>query len=455
MNQILLMRLVNFKPTDFSLALAIITMKPHLKGKRGEDAVSEVAERTYLKYWCFPSPKDEMGDKKEICDLLILFKGTAIIISIKNYAFKGNYDRYFRKTLDKAISQIQGAERKLFLSDQVISFNHPTKGEYKFEPAKYKIVQRLIINLSTLPQFYPGGTLSTKSDFIHIFNWFAFLKVVNELNTIPDFIDYLLERENTFKEKQTILLSGKQSDWSQNTSSEFFKYSKKIGISAKPFILFSGNELDLLATYLTNGKKFNENFKSRKYNGALIECDGKWNEFISRKEVLRKKEEDKISYFIDEFIRRDVLYYNDNNRIEMATELLGLSRFERRIIGKQFFEFIDKYKNSSDNYVARRYGKVNDLVVSFFIHGKGINLEQAMQMMSIAVQGYSFWDGYNAKKIIMIGCDSEITQFKFVYSKDIKPLSALEEEDLIYNLKVLNWFNNIEKIEFHTKEYPD
>lgn len=60
-------------------------MKSHLKGKIGEDAVTTVAEKTYLKYWCFPNPKDEYGDKKEICDLLILFKQTAIIISVKNY----------------------------------------------------------------------------------------------------------------------------------------------------------------------------------------------------------------------------------------------------------------------------------------------------------------------------------------------------------------------------------
>ncbi len=44
------------------------------KGDIGENAVNEVATNTYLKYWCYPSPKDESGNKKEICDLLILFK---------------------------------------------------------------------------------------------------------------------------------------------------------------------------------------------------------------------------------------------------------------------------------------------------------------------------------------------------------------------------------------------
>ena len=66
------------------------------KGEEGELAVNTIAFHTYLKYWCYPNPKDEKGTKKEICDLLILFKDTAIIVSIKNYSFKGDYEKYFR-----------------------------------------------------------------------------------------------------------------------------------------------------------------------------------------------------------------------------------------------------------------------------------------------------------------------------------------------------------------------
>lgn len=430
-------------------------MNEHLKGRFGEDAVTEVAERTYLKYWCYPSPKDEQGDRKEICDLLILFKETAIIISVKNYEFKGNYERYFRSTLNKAISQIQGAERKLFAFDRDIVFNHPIKGRYVFDKKKYTKVQRLIINLSTVPLFYSGGTLTDNDNYIHVFNWFAFLKVVNELNTISDFVEYLQEREETFKEKQIVLLPGDEDDWTMDTNSEFIKYSQNLNPKEKAFILFSGSELDLLATYLFNGRKFNEHFKSKEYNGTYLQYDGKWEEYFTRKEVARKKEEDKISYFIDEFIDREILYYNDDNRIEMATELLALNRFERRILGKQFFEFIDKYKSMGDHYMARRYGNVSNLVISFFMHGNGITRDEAMKMMNIAVQGYSHWESYKSKKILMIGCNAGLTQFKFVYAKDITPISKEDEEELVYNLNLLNWFNRIEKFEIKSKEYPE
>ena len=430
-------------------------MKSHLKGKIGEDAVSEIAERTYLKYWCYPNPKDELKDKKEICDLLIIFKQSILIISVKNYTFKGNYERYFRTTIDKAISQIHGAERKLFNSGYAVKFNHPVKGEFEFDSSKFKSIHRLIINLSTVPNFYTGGAHTSKGKYIHVFNWFAFLKVVTELNTIRDLIDYFTERENTFNSKQLIMLAGKDEDWTIDTQLEFLKYTKNLDQSKNPFILFSGTELDLLATYLFNGRKFNRNFYEEKYNGAFMEYDGKWDEYISKEEVKRKKGADRISYFIDEFIEREVLHYNDDHRIELATEMLSFSRFERRIIGKQFFDFLDKHRRSSNNTIARRYGEINGMIIAFFIHGEAINAQQAMHLMQIAVDGYSYWEKYKTQKIIMIGCDTKITQFKFAFVNKIEPFSDEYEKELIADLKLLNWFNNIKKINFHSKEYPD
>lgn len=139
----------------------------------------------------------------------------------------------------------------------------------------------------------------------------------------------------------------------------------------------------------------------------------------------------------------------------MATELLSLSRFERRIVGQQFFEFIERYRYASNNTIARRYGEINGLVIGFFIHGEAIDLNQAMHLMQIAVEGYAYWEKYKTKKIIIIGCDTKITQFKFVFANKIEPFTIDEEKKIINDLKLLNWFNNIQKINFHAKEYPD
>ena len=73
------------------------------KGELGEEFVNNLSYNSFLKFWCYPNPKDEERDKKEICDLLILFRDICIIISVKNYEFKGDYSRYDKKTVGKAI----------------------------------------------------------------------------------------------------------------------------------------------------------------------------------------------------------------------------------------------------------------------------------------------------------------------------------------------------------------
>jgi len=80
------------------------------KGKSAEKYVEHFANTAYLKQWCYPNPKDEKGSEKEICDLLILFKMTCIIISIKNYELKGNYERFQKKVIEKSTKQLYGAE---------------------------------------------------------------------------------------------------------------------------------------------------------------------------------------------------------------------------------------------------------------------------------------------------------------------------------------------------------
>jgi hypothetical protein len=426
------------------------------KGIEGEEAVLSIASTTYLKYWCYPDPKDELGTGKQICDLLILFKDVAIIIEVKNYQFKGNYERYFNNTLKKALSQINGAERKLFKSDTPLTIKHYLKGDTIFDRSKYSRIQRLIVNLSTVPLFYLGGETTNSNSFVHIFNWFAFLKVVQELDTIPDFIQYLETREATFKNKQLIIAHGEEEDWTFETNQEFLKFSSKLNSAQKPFVIISGTELDLLADYLSFNRSFNKHIISKEYNGASVQLDNSWKEYIERKEVLRKKEEDKKSYFFDELIRREILYYDDEQRIKMATELLSLNRFERRIAGANFHSFIDKYHKSLGEYgMARRYGTFGDFAIGYFMHGNGIKFEQVLNMMNVAALGFSHWENYKSKKVLIVGINTGLTQTKFAYNDNVEELTGQEKEDLLHDLKLLNWFTSVEKIVDKWSEYPE
>lgn len=424
------------------------------KGDLGEKAVNTLAFETYLKYWCFPNPKDEKGSKKEICDLLILFRSTAIIISIKNYSFNGNYERYFRSTLDKAISQIQGAERKLFNNNQSVYIKHPDLDEQKFNSREYTNIFRIVININTTPLFYPVGRMS-KNGYVHIFNWESFFKLVIELDTIPDFIEYLKVRQDLFYNKEALLLLGKEEQWESPVQQEFIKYMDFDTKFDNQVILISGDEMDLLADYYYNERKFGSHFFNSNYDGLQIEIEGKWNKYISRKDVERKKVDDKLSYFIDEFVKREVLYKSDTYNIEIATELLSLSRFERRLAGKQFFDFVNKYENQNGFFTARRFGKIGDITIGFMLYGAQMEDEQVLKLMEILIEGYCIYNKYRDNKILLISVSNKLNRFKYGFFKDITPFSPDDEESVKHDLKLLNWFENLEEIHFSLKEYPD
>jgi len=426
------------------------------KGSEGEEAVLRIASQTYLKYWCYPEPKDEQGTGKEICDLLILFKNIAIIIEVKNYKFKGDYKRYFNKTLKKAISQISGAERKLFKSKEELVFKHYIKGDKVFKRNDYTEIQRLVVNLSTVPLFYPAGELTKSGSFVHIFNWFAFLKVVQELDTIPDFIQYLCKREETFKNKQLVIASGREESWTIDINEQFLNFSSKLNPAEKAFVVILGTELDLLADYLQHNREFSGHLTSDKYNGITVELDENWSDYISREQVQRKKVADKRSYFLDKFIRKEILYFDDDLRLEIATELLSLNRFQRRIVSQQFYSFMQKYHNQiKHDGIARRYGTIGNLTIGFFMHGQMFEIKMVMELMKIAAYGYSHFEKYESKKILIIGIDAEMMQTKFVYMDEVEEIKGEALDNLLIDLKELNWFNSVEWKEYYWKEYPE
>jgi hypothetical protein len=117
------------------------------KGKLGEDFIHQIAYNSFLKFWCYPNPKDELGDKNEICDLLILFNNIAVIFCVKNYEFKGTYNKYFKKTIDKDIRQLYGAERKLTDAKTTSYLKHPDKKIEEFKKDAISKIFRIIVHL--------------------------------------------------------------------------------------------------------------------------------------------------------------------------------------------------------------------------------------------------------------------------------------------------------------------
>ena len=426
------------------------------KGNIGEDFVNRIAFNSFIEHWCYPSPKDESGDKKEICDLLILFGENLVIISVKNYEFKDFYSRYFRRTIEKAVKQIYGAERKLLNSGRDIFIKHPNREIERFPSEKIRNIHRVIINLGEGVRFYPFNQETKDEKFITLLDKEALQTIVRELDTIPDFLEYLIKRELLFADKTVTILLGEEDDFPPETAQQFFEYAQKqFSPNEKQSILISGTEHDILAHYLKNERTFPEYIQSKEYNGMFVQLDGNWTDFNQRQQVKEKRNLDKNSYFLDELVKREILNNHSESSIELATAIMSFNRFSRRLISNNFLQFFDTYKVAKGNFLARRYADFDGTGIVFAFYPQEMPQEMVNNLLGIALDSFSVYSNYKSKSMIMIATTNEFKQFKMGLVKDIVTFPKEKELQIKKDVELLGWFTNHQEFNITEKEYPD
>ena len=107
------------------------------KGKDAENVLHHLAKKTFLADWCYLNPK--LPNKKELCDLLVVYDKIAIIWQIKNLKLikQGKYDQ---SELEKNLRQLSGARRQLFDLNTFVKLENPLRGKEKFNP---KIIKEI------------------------------------------------------------------------------------------------------------------------------------------------------------------------------------------------------------------------------------------------------------------------------------------------------------------------
>lgn len=395
-----------------------------LKGDIGEDFVNQLAYKSFLKYWCYPNVRDEDGDKKEICDLLILFKDVCIIITVKNYKFDGNHERYFNNTIDKALKQLSGAERKLFSMSRKIFIKHPDRNKEEFLKDKYKTIYRIIVNLGEGLEFYNVREVNSKGNIVFVFDKETFEILLTELDTIADLTEYLEKREELFLNRNYVILQGK--------------------------------EKDLIGLYILNGRKFPPQFTISGFDSVIIDIEDQWNKFAEEQKDDRvvKKELDKVSYFIDQLTEKEMNKLQNGHLL--SQELLVLNRFARRTLTNLFFGFCDLHYGRVKMATGHRYVELEDIGFVFLYYSPDLVKNEIFtdNMLQTAVIGYSMYTDYKMKKMYGIATTHKLMQYKFMYMEIEAPFSkdVIDEADKI--IKQLGWFTNIKKNNWTEREYP-
>ncbi|MBW3519502.1 hypothetical protein [Flavobacterium sp. NKUCC04_CG] len=427
-------------------------MDSQVRGSEGEEFVNELAFKSFFKYWCYPSPKYENGNKKEICDLLIIFDEIVIIFSVKNYVFKGNHFRYFNNTIDKASKQIKGAHRTLF-SEKEIIIKHPDRDKELFQRERIKKVFRVIVNLGENLKFYPFNTATNNDDFITLFDRDTFETILSELDTIPDFIDYLEKREKIFKNKRTFLLPSDEDDFPIEAQEEFFQLSANIANFDFTTVFISGKEKDLLAHFIENKRVFPDILNNSKTDHFYLIVDGKWETFIENKSFKQKKEADEISYFVDRLVENEFLVNVTPSREIIAKHLLSFDRLTRRSFAKSYCDFYEKYGCLKGLYFGRRLLKFNNIGVIFTSYTDEMTEEMFQRLNALTVESFNLYIKYKYKTMILISTNKDHC-FKFSLIDNITPYSKEEEDLIIEDVKTLGWFTELTEGKLTEREFP-
>lgn len=267
-----------------------------LKGKSGEQVVHELATQTFFADWCYLNPPRIDGN--ELCDLLIVFDQTAILWQVKTLKLHED-GHYSAKEVQKNLRQLSGARRQLLDLKGVENLQDARGGIDPFDAGNIKEIFLISVLIGEEENFYSPFT-QVKELSVHVLNREALTILLNELDTIADFCDYLREKERFFASKTSLIIEG--------------------------------GEEEILALYLENERQLT------KYavNSVVLATEGSWKHYLNRPEVLRKKQEDQISYLWDRII--DYAHTSGGQYKTIIREMARYNRFMRRVFAKHYWD---------------------------------------------------------------------------------------------------------------------
>lgn len=384
-----------------------------IKGAEAESIVHELAIKSFLADWCYLNPK--LPDGKEICDLLIVFDDIAIIWQVKSLKL-GDDGYYKNKDIEKNFRQLAGAKRSLFEIDSELRLENPRRGKEVFNPKSIKHIY-LISALMGPSQNTFDLIRELNYSIIHVFDQEFTEIVLNELDTISDFCNYIKARENLFLDRTIFLFGG---------------------------------EKELLAHYLNNNKTF---LQYEKANAVFVD-DGMWTHFTNRQEYKIKKEADEISYGWDELIGRAHETRNpDYERI--ARELARPGRFERRVLSKAFLDAWITATEDTENDMFRRIMESDGTTYVFLFFDVRLPRENRKKLLK-AIGFFARGKFINNKRVIGIATEKELSKecsYDFFYLE--KPDWTGEDQKEYKSIQDnLNLFKNPKISMVYEDEYP-
>ena len=217
--------------------------------------------------------------------------------------------------------------------------------------------------------------------------------------------------------------------------------------------MISGSEKDLLAHFFKNQRNFPDVLNGDS-NGYYLILDGDWNEFKATQKKKNKEKADKVSYFIEGFVRNELLINITPFREKLAKALLSFDRLTRRTISKNYFEFHNRYKDVKGLFFGRRFADFEGVGVLFTFYTKEMDLEMINTLNNLAVESSNLYTNYKSKSMILISTNRD-HRFLFSHIEKLEKYPKKLEDQIRKDVKTLGWFTNHEKINDTEIEFPD
>ncbi len=311
---------------------------------KSEQFTHDLCTRSFLSLWCYNNP---IGKKnKELCDVLVVCDPDVIVFSVKEIELEDpdNQDkvqRWKRKAIDESLKQVYGATTWLETATNVIHSDGTTG--IPLPPVESRRIHRVAVAFGS-----KGACSIGAGDFgkghVHVFTEESLSAILNELDTITDFVDYLAAKERFFSSPSSIVING--------------------------------TEADLLGFYLHSGRSFPERAD------FLIIDTGVWDELCSKPVFMARKKEDIESYKWDKLIEilcKDEAYDHSGlelNPTEREFVIRGMARedrFCRRVLSSGLIDFLRDAKAGKSRSRIMCSPSLSIYVLAHFAKGEDRN----------------------------------------------------------------------------------
>lgn len=436
-----------------------------------ERALTRLARKAFLTLWSYPNVySDEgrsngKGDGKELVDLLVVFGNDVLLFSDKHCGFQSDVEikiawpRWYKRAIEKSVRQLAGAENFLrrFPSRVFVDKSCQTELPVRLpnpDSARYFLIAVTRGGHEAAAQYFGGGSsgsLMLNSEleerghfdqpfeigfplggrrFVHVLDEVTVDTLLEELDTVPDLVDYLSCKEKYF--------------------------------GANGVIMSIAGEEELLAHYMCTMDE-GRHALPKVPSGAhgIVLAEGDWQRYRSSPQRAAKREADKGSYMWDALIEHQASFVRagtaigfpsvvpeqvDHERILRA--LASEPRLGRRELashfraalsmsepGNKFARMTMSNDSKSRGYVFLTIPRMNDVeyqeyrelrthVLLAYSHGMKMRFSHLSEVIGIASEPFSE--------------DAASQEFLYIdFSAELAPEEKAHWEEVMVELDVL------------------